>query len=109
MTMSVEDLARSVAKDVAPELGADIPAKTDDVLHGEGSRGWGHVNQALEIGAFIVHTAGLAWDIYKEYRDMTRVRELVSANANPPAGISEDKAKLIVDAVLKNLPDKAES
>jgi hypothetical protein len=56
-----------------------------------------------------VHTAGLAWDIYKEYRDMTRVRELVSANANPPAGISEDKAKLIVDAVLKNLPDKAES
>ncbi|MET0640776.1 MAG: hypothetical protein ABWZ19_12235 [Hyphomicrobium sp.] len=102
--MTADDLARRVAKDLAPELGTDIPAKTEDVIRGEGSRGWGNVTQAVEIGGFIVHTASLAWDIYKEYRDMNKVREFVVADAKPPAGVSKEKADLIVNSVLENLP-----
>ncbi len=107
--MTADDLARLVAKDLAPELGADIPAKTEDVIRGEQSRSWGaNVSQAVEVGAFIVHTASLAWDIYKEYRDTAKVREFVVADAKPPAGVSKEKAEMIVNSVIENLP-KTES
>ncbi len=103
--MTADDLARLVAKDVAPELGRDVPSKTEDVIRGEVSRSWGaHVEMAITIGNFIVHTASLAWEIYKSYNDSGKVREMLVAEAKPPAGVSKENAEMIINSVLANLP-----
>jgi hypothetical protein len=105
--MTADDLARQVAKNLAPELGFDVPAKTENVIRGEESRSWGNVDQAVMISSFIVHTASLAWDIYKGYHDIAKVREFVVVDAKPPEGVSKEKADLIINSVLENLPKTA--
>lgn len=96
--MTADDLARSVAKDLAPELGNDLPAKTEIAIKGESTRGWQH---AVEISTIVVHVASLAWDIYKETRDLPRVREMLSREI--PDSITAHNAKLISNSIVENL------
>jgi hypothetical protein len=106
--MTADDLARRVAKDLAPEFGNNLPATTEGVITGEGSRSWGaNAELALTISTFLVHTATLAWDIYKDTRDISQVRQLVVSKSKVPAGVSQQKADMIVKSVIDNLAESA--
>jgi len=102
---TADDLARSVAKDLAPEFGRELPTTMDNVISGEQTRGWGHAALAIEICTFILKASDLGWEIYKHVRDVPKVRELLTAEVTPPPeGVTPEKAKLIVDSVIANLP-----
>ncbi len=102
--MTAEDLARQVAKDLAPRLGPDLPARTEAVLQGSSpTRGWENLEHAIALSSFIVHTAGLAWDIYKHRQDLKQVRETLLAKAERPSGVEKAEAEQVVDAVIAQL------
>ena len=109
--MTADDLARKVAKDLAPEFGKDLPARTDSVISGEQTRGWTNPADwefALTISSLIVHTAGLAWDVYRETHDLPKVRSLLQAKIEAPKNVSEQDTAAIIDSVVENLK-KSES
>jgi len=102
--MTAEDLARQVAKDLAPQLGSDLPARTEAVLNGESpTRGWENLEHAIALSSFIVHTAGLAWDIYKHRQDLKQLRATLIAKAVPPSGVNQAETEQVVDAVVSQL------
>jgi hypothetical protein len=72
MTGPVPDVARTAARILAPDLGANLPADVEVALAARGTRQ--HPDQYFDpvaLASLIVAIAGLAWSIYTDQRKHT--------------------------------------
>jgi hypothetical protein len=98
MSIRQDDLARSVAADMGP----DIAAETDKAIQGEATRAFG-LTEAMAMGGFITQCAQLAIMIYATVKDRAALAARLANEAPSLPKLDESKRNAIIQRIAEKL------
>jgi hypothetical protein len=109
------ELARAVARRLAPELGRDLEGRVEQVLAASGDSPQRFEAVSIAIASLIVSVAGLGWQIYRDLKQDRENRDARAAAARRlrvqvelPPDVTPAQRDRVIEAVLDELDGQIE-
>jgi hypothetical protein len=112
MKLEAETLARRTAGRLAPQLGANLPASVEAVLHGDAETSQRYDPTTLiALATLVLNIAKFAWDIWKDTKKSGApspspevVARRIRLEVTLPDGVTSGQRDHIIAAVVDELP-----